>query len=106
MPADITWTSPGPDHRSGADAVLVLEGAFENVGNDLHVPVSVRVEPRAGPHAILVDHPQWAKSHVLCIVMAEREGVAAVEPAEVVGPALGGRSQSDHGMLRECLSAA
>src|SRR6266576_6801569 len=37
----VTWS----DDRSGTDAVLVLEGAFQNVGNDLHVTVSVGAKP-------------------------------------------------------------
>src|ERR1700694_4847917 len=39
---------PRSDHRSGADAVLVLERTFEDVGDDLHVLVPVGAEALAG----------------------------------------------------------
>src|SRR5271157_5403573 len=89
------------DHRTGTNAVLVLERAFENVGDDLHVPVPMRLEAGAGPDPVLVDDPQRTKAHVLWIVvMTEGEGMPAVQPAEVFGSALGSRSYSDHGRLQ------
>src|SRR6266700_7273062 len=58
-----------PDHRPGADAVLVLERTFENVGDDLHVAVPVRTEALTGAHPVLVDHAQGSKAHLLWIVI-------------------------------------
>src|SRR6185295_15245453 len=78
-----------PDDRAGADAVLVLERALEDIGDDLHVAVSVGVEPAARPHPVLVDHAQRAEAHMLrVVVVAEGEAVPAVEPAEVGDAAL------------------
>src|SRR5439155_22994925 len=68
-------------------AVLVPQGAGENVGHDLHVTVAVRREPLAGLHAVLVDHAEVSEAHVLrVVVVRKRKGVARVEPA-VVGAA-------------------
>src|SRR5262249_30985188 len=92
----------GPDHRARADAVLVLECAIEDVGDDLHVAMAVGVEAAARLHAILVDDAQRAEAHVLGIViMAEREAMAAVQPAVVGDAALAGASNSDHGRAPE-----
>ena len=67
----------------------MLQRAVEHVGHDLHVPMPVGVEARAGPHAILVDHAQRAEAHVVgVVIVAEREGVAAVQPAEIGDAAL------------------
>src|ERR1039457_2714872 len=55
--------------RAGANAVLVFERAFENVGDDLHVAMPMGRETRAGTDAILVDYAQRAKSHLAGIVV-------------------------------------
>src|SRR5262249_49804808 len=87
----------GPDHRAGAEAVLVLERSLEHVRQDLHVAVAVRAEAGARLHAVVVDHTQRAEAHVLrVVVVPEREGVAAVEPAELRAAALVRRSDLDH----------
>jgi hypothetical protein len=60
-----------------AHAVLVLEGALEDVGEDLHVAVRVGGEAAAGGDAVLVDDPELAEAHVVgIVVLAERERVA------------------------------
>ena len=48
VPALMYWTSPGHDHRSVAQAVLVRELALQHVRDDLHVPVAVGAEALAG----------------------------------------------------------
>src|SRR5580704_1559714 len=55
--------------RARAEAVLVLERAFEDVSDDLHVAMPVRGKPCGRAHAILIDDPQRAKSHLLLIVV-------------------------------------
>src|SRR5207247_10589667 len=76
-----------PDDRACSRTVLVLQGAGEHIGHDLHVAVAVRREPLTGLHAVLVDHAQIPEAPVLrVVVVREREGVARVEPA-VVGAA-------------------
>ena len=55
-------------------AVLVLERALENVGQDLHVAVSVRAEALAGLDPVVVQHAQGAEAHVVgIVVVAERK---------------------------------
>ena len=79
------------DDRAGAKAVLVLEGAFQDVGDDLHVPMAVGIKAGGGFDAIFIDHAQRAKAHMAGIViLAERERVTAVEPAKIGLSALGG----------------
>ncbi len=57
-------------------------------------------KPAPGVDAVVVDHAQAAEAHVpRVVVLAERERVAAVEPAPVGLAALGGRSDGDHGFL-------
>src|SRR3954464_769875 len=87
------------DHRTGADAVLVLHGAFQDVGDDLHVLVGMRVKTAAWRDAVVVDHAQRADSHVpRVVVVAEGKGVTAVQPTEVGHAALLGGTNDDHGM--------
>src|SRR5437667_11740351 len=72
-----------PDDRAAAEAVLVLERALEDEGEDLHVAVRVGAEALPGIDPVLVDDPQHAEAHVPRIVVAvEGEAVAAVEPGE------------------------
>src|SRR5262245_4642438 len=86
-----------PDHRPGAEAVAMLQGSAEDVADDLHVPVAVRGKAAAGLHAVLVDHSQGAEAHVArVVVLAERERVRGVEPAEIEMAAVGGRAAGDH----------
>src|SRR5208282_6408591 len=83
--------------RAGANAVLVFERAFENVGDDLHVAMPMGRETRAGADAILVDYAQRAKSHLAgIVVVAKRESVAAVEPVDLCASAVGGPARSYH----------
>src|SRR6266478_34110 len=89
-----------PDDGPIAHAVLVLESSLEHPGQNLHVPVRVRAEPLARLDAILVDDAQRPETHLPGIVVrGEREGVRGVEPAVVDMPALGCRSDGDHGNL-------
>ena len=75
----------------------MLERALEHVGHDLHVAVRVRAEALAGLHAVLVDHAQGAEAHVArVVVVGEREGVAALEPAVAREPALVAAADPDH----------
>src|SRR5271156_2534537 len=91
----------GSNDRAGAEAVLVLERAFENVGHDLHVAMAVRGKAGSRAHAIFIDDAQRAKAHLVrVVVVAERERMAAVEPVELRAAAVGGFAQCDH---RECV---
>jgi hypothetical protein len=52
-----------------AHAVLVLEGALEDIGEDLHVAVRVGGEAAAGGDAVLVDDPELPEAHVVGVVV-------------------------------------
>lgn len=74
----------GSDHRAVAHRVAVLERAIEHVRDNLHVTMAVRAEAAARLHAILVEDTERAKAHVRgVVVVGEREGVVAVQPAVV-----------------------
>jgi hypothetical protein len=63
---------------------LLLECAVEDIRQDLHVSMAVGAEPGPGPHVVVVDHTERPETHLRGVVVgAEREGVAAVEPAPV-----------------------
>src|SRR5438128_312742 len=97
----------GPNHRAGADAVLVLERAFENVRDDLHVAMPVCAEPLPRAHPVLVDDAQRPEAHLFWIVIVtERERVPAVEPPEVGGAAFRRLSYIDHSKPRDNARAA
>ena len=75
------------NHAAIAHRILVLEGAAEDVGDDLHVPVRVHAEPLARQDEIVVDDAQAAEAHPLRIVVVrEAKRVISVQPP-VVGVA-------------------
>ena len=75
----------------------MLQRAFENVRDDLHVGVRMRREAAAAGDAVVVDDAQRAKAHVLLVeVGAEGKAVAAVQPAEVGTAALLGSAKGQH----------
>src|SRR5258708_17599374 len=75
----------------------MAEGAFQDVGNDLHVAMSVSAEAAARLHAVFVDDPQRAEAYeAIVVVVGEGEGVAGVEPAVVELPAVGCLANGDH----------
>ena len=90
----------GPDHRAVAEAILVLEGSLENIGDDFHVLVAMAGKPGTRNDAVLVNDPQTPEAHVRrVLIMPERESVAAVQPSR---PALAPRhpiSEGNHRFL-------
>ena len=77
----------GPDQRARPKAVLVLERAFKDIGDDLHVAVRMRGESAARRHAVVIDDAQRAETHVLRVVIVpERKTVLAVKPTEFARP--------------------
>src|SRR5262249_9454845 len=77
----------GPDDRAVAHAVAVLELALQNVGEDLHVAVTVGPEPLPRPDAVLVEDAKLTEAHLVgVVVFVEGERVVAVQPVEE-GPA-------------------
>src|SRR5258708_39621584 len=69
----------GADDGARAEAVLVFERAFEDVGDDFHVVVGVGAETLAGGDPILIDNAEGAEVHVGWVVVGvEGEGMAGV----------------------------
>src|SRR6185295_9811444 len=76
----IAW----PDHRAGAQAVLVLERALGDPRKDLHVAVAVRAEALRRRDQVVIDDAQRAESHVFgIVVLAEGKRVRGVEPTQI-----------------------
>src|SRR4051795_12088643 len=64
--------------------VLVHQRALHHPGDDLHVPVRVRLEAEARRHdVVVVDQQQPVVLVVVVVVVAEREGVLAVQPPDL-----------------------
>src|SRR3954451_3797708 len=64
--------------------VLVHQGSLHDPGDDLHVPVRVRLEAEARRHdVVVVDQQQPVVGVVVVVVVAEREGVLAVQPPDL-----------------------
>ena len=59
----------GNEGLAGAGAVLMLDRAFQNIGEDLHVAVRMLAKARCGRDAVLVDDAQCAEAHVRWIVV-------------------------------------
>ena len=80
-----------------AHAVLVLDRALEDVGEDLHVAMGMGGEAAARRHPVLVDHPELPEAHVVgVVIVAERERVAGVQPPEVETTPLARLPDDDH----------
>src|SRR6185312_2540660 len=99
------------DRGAVAETVFVFERAVEDVADDLHVAVTVGAEALPRRHAVLVDHAQAAEAHMPAVpVAAEREGVAAVEPAQFGPAAFVVTANGDHCLppttLRDCRSGS
>ena len=61
------------DHRSGAEAILVLQRSLENIGDDFHVAMGMRGKTVARQHPVFIDDPQGPESHVLRVVIIREE---------------------------------
>src|SRR5437763_15822258 len=71
------------DDRASAEGILVLDGALEDVGDDLHVAMRVRRETLATGDAVLVDDAQGTEAHVVAVVIfAEGKRMIIITPAE------------------------
>src|SRR5438270_4097446 len=86
-------------HGTVAEAVPMFERPFEDVGDDLHVPVAVRPKPLAGLHAVVVDDPQCAEAHMGgVVVIAKGERVEGIEPAVVEVSPFDSLAYANHGL--------
>jgi hypothetical protein len=58
VPADIVWIRIGAKHVLNSHAVLVGQAAIHNVGEDLHITMSMRSKTPARRHPIVVEDAQ------------------------------------------------
>src|SRR4051812_43334256 len=86
----------GVDDAVVPGGVLVDQGPLHHPGHDLHVPVRVRLEAEARRHdVVVVDQQQPVVLVVVVVVVAEREGVLAVQPADLGAEPLVGAADVD-----------
>lgn len=86
----------GLEDAAIAEAVFVLESAFDDVGEDFHVAVRVGGEAAAGGDVVFVDDAQAAEAHVGgVVVIGEGEGMMGLEPAMVGVAAFGGAADGE-----------
>src|SRR5262249_39264353 len=75
------------DDGLAARAVLVLQRAGDQIGDDLHILVRMGGETAAARDHVFVDHAQPAIAHLIRVVeIDEGEAVVRLQPA-MIGPA-------------------
>src|SRR6185369_11382763 len=65
-----TLSVAGSDDGAIAHAVLVLDSAVQDIGNDLHVAMRMQGKAMPGLHPVLVDDAQGSESHEARIVVS------------------------------------
>ena len=91
-----------------AEAVLMGDRAFADIGDDLHVGVGMRRKAGVRRDLVVVPHPQSAVAHIVgIIILAEGEVMLRLQPAVVGAAELCKGSEFDHVMfLVHCLKGA
>ena len=80
-----------------AQIVAMGDRAFADIGDDLHLPVRMRVEAGAGGNLVIVPDAQPAQAHAIGVmVMAEAEMVAGIQPVVLEFAQAGEWTQLDH----------
>src|SRR2546423_10267833 len=96
-----TLAIAGKNHRTGSQAVFVLEFALEHVRDDFHVAMRMRWKTGIGRDPIFVDDAQRAESHPPGIPeIVETESVVSLEPSVVSATTLIGATNLNHDVLR------
>src|SRR5207248_819387 len=89
-----------PDQTARAERIFMFQRAFKDDGDDLHIPVRVRLKAPAGADNIVVEDSEGAPVNVFrVVVIGEREMPAGQEPAGVAGFALFRADDLHHGYL-------
>src|SRR5262249_22296323 len=89
---------PRPDDRAIAQAVLMGERSLKDVGQNLHIGMSLSRESLAGRDAVLVDHAKTAKPHELRVVIVGKgKRVVGLQPSVVEVAALLRAANDEHG---------
>src|ERR1041384_7840013 len=87
----------GTNNRTVAHAVFMSECAFEDVGNDLHVAMTMHRKTAPRRNKILIDHAQAAKAHVpRIVILIKGERVIRIQPPMIEMPALPRLPDRDH----------
>ncbi|MOA12240.1 hypothetical protein D3C78_1322170 [compost metagenome] len=87
----------GADHRTGAQGVLVFQGTFKHIGENLHVAVRVLAEAFAGGDAVVVDHQQVGKTLLFRVaIVGEGKGMERLQPAVIGQATIRGFAKSQH----------
>src|SRR5579872_5262319 len=69
------------NHAARAEAVAMLDRAFQHISDDLHIAMRMGAEALARRDMVVVDDSQHRKSHLArVLIFTERKSVAAVEP--------------------------
>src|SRR5437879_10596119 len=83
-----------------AEAVLVRDRAFADIGDDFHVGMGMGGKAAIRLDLVVVPHPQRAVAHIFGIVVAaEREMVLGLQPAVVGAAEFCKWSEFDHGIF-------
>src|SRR5436190_21684829 len=86
-----------PDDGAGSHTVFVLERAFENVSNDLHISMRMGSKALCRSNGVFINDAQCAKTHVRWVVIPiERKRVIGIEPAMVKMAAVISLTHFDH----------
>ena len=71
--------------------------ARQHIGDDLHIGMAMGPKAAAAGHPVVVDHPQGSKAHVCgVVVVAKRETVMGIEPAEISVATICGFAKGEH----------
>ncbi|MCY1180433.1 hypothetical protein D9M73_208750 [compost metagenome] len=87
----------GADHGTCAQGVLVFQGTFKHIGENLHVAVRVLAEAFAGGDAVVVDHQQVGKTLLFRVaIVGEGKGMERFQPAVIGQATIRGFAKSQH----------
>ena len=75
----------------------MLDRAFQDDGHYLHISMSVLGQSRPGNDAVLVEHPEVTKSHMLgIVVVGEREAMLGIDLPAPMATASASVPETDH----------
>ena len=88
----------GFDDAAVSHGIAVLEGSTHHITNNFHIAMGMRGKSATPGDDVVIDDAQAAKSHVGgVVVIGERKGESALEPAVVGVAAVRGFAEGDHG---------
>src|SRR5258707_5545896 len=94
---DLAWAK----FRNRAHTVLVFDSPIQDIGQDLHILVTMAAEAVARCYAILVNYSQSTKPHVIpVLIIAEGKRVATIQRSPVRVPPVPGPPDFHHALVR------